>query len=71
MTPKQTREHIKLVLTKLTPANHNLFKRMYSPFDLEKDINLVVDEIPNENLKYALSQVNLTYGRVFEMLKRL
>jgi hypothetical protein len=34
-----------------------LFKRMYSPADLNKDINDVVDLLPEDKLDWAFQQV--------------
>ena len=69
MTPKQKRTEIKRILAKLTDGNRNIFMRMYSPFDLDKDINLVVDEMPAKQLQWALQQVENTYHKIFRILK--
>ena len=52
MTPNQKRTEIKRILAKLTDCNRNIFMRMYSPFNLDKDINLVVDEMPVNGVFY-------------------
>lgn len=41
-------------------AEQLLFKRMYSPKDLELPINDVIDNMPIEKIKWALSQVETT-----------
>ena len=69
MTPKQKRERIKFMLSKLTDANRNIFMRMYSPFELDKDINLVVDEMSTKKLSWVLQQVQNSYHHIFRILK--
>jgi len=71
MTPKQKRTEIKRILPKLTDGNRNIFMRMYSPFDLDKDINLVVDKMPAKQLNWALQQTQNTYYSIFRILKKL
>jgi hypothetical protein len=44
---------------------------MYSPFDLDKDINLVVDKMPAKQLNWALQQTQNTYYSIFRILKKL
>lgn len=69
MTPKQKRERIKFILSQLEDSNRMIFKRMYSHTDLEKDINLVVDDMPPKNLDWALSQCNNSYYGLLNLLK--
>lgn len=69
MTPKQKRERIKFVLSKLTDGNRSVFMRMYSHNDLTRDINVVVDELPAKRLSWALTQVENTYFKIFRMIK--
>lgn len=57
---KFARETIKLGLSRLEPKHHLLFKRMYSHNDTEKDINEVVDDMPEEKLDWAMQQVDRT-----------
>jgi len=71
MTPKQKRTEIKRILAKLSDGNRNIFMRMYSPFDLDKDINLVVDKMPAKQLNWALQQTQNTYYSIFRILKKL
>ena len=68
MTPKQTRTEIKRILSKLDDSNHLVFKRMYSHTDLEKDINLVVDDMPAKQLNWALQQCKASYHQIFRIL---
>lgn len=63
------RAQIKELLSKLTEQNQQVFKRMYSPNDMSKDINKVVDEMPKEQLKWALTQCENTYHHIFKILK--
>ena len=69
MTGKQLREEIKYNLGFLTETNQRNFKRIYSPSDLDKDINKVVDEMPYKRLKWALQQVLTTKYKLFTILK--
>jgi len=69
MTPKQKRTEIKRILPKLTDGNRNIFMRMYSPFDLDKDINLVVDKMPAKQLNWALQQTQNSYHHIFRIIK--
>lgn len=68
MTPKQKRTEIKRILAKLEEENRMIFKRMYSHLDLDKDINLVVDDMPAKKLDWALQQCKATYHRIFKIL---
>lgn len=68
MTPKQKRSEIKRILSKLDDHNRYIFKRMYSHDDLEKDINLVVDNMPAKQLNWALQQCKNTYHKIFKIL---
>ena len=54
------RETLKEGLAKCTKEQILLFKRMYSHEDLEKDINKVVDDMPDEKLDWAMQQVERT-----------
>lgn len=69
MTPKQKRNEIKRILPLLNDNNRRIFMRMYSHLDLNKDINLVVDEMPAKQLSWALIQVQNTYYEIFAILK--
>lgn len=57
------REEIKSGLAQLTDAHRLLFKRMYSHENLEADINDVVDDMPDDKLTHALSQVERTLAK--------
>jgi hypothetical protein len=63
------REEIKRILGFLNEGNHMTFRRMYSPTDLGKDINQVVDEMPSNQLQWALHQVTNSYHSIFRILK--
>jgi|AntAceMinimDraft_11_1070367.scaffolds.fasta_scaffold285024_2 hypothetical protein len=68
MTPKQKRSEIKRILFKLDDHNRLMFKRMYSNNNLEKDIDLVVDDMPAKQLDWALQQCKNTYYKIFKIL---
>jgi hypothetical protein len=68
MTPKQKRSEIKRILFKLDDHNRLMFKRMYSNNNLEKDIDLVVDNMPAKQLDWALQQCKNTYYKIFKIL---
>ena len=69
MTPKQKRERIKFILSKLTDGNRGIFMKMYSHEDLTRDINEVVDTMPPKQLKWALQQCESSYQRIFRIIK--
>jgi len=54
------RQKIKEGLSELTEGNQMKFKRMYSHNNLELPINNVVDNMPEEKLDWALTQVQNT-----------
>lgn len=54
------RETLKEGLAKLPEDNQKMFKRMYSPENLEADINEVVDNVPVDRLDWAMQQVART-----------
>lgn len=70
LTSKQKRAEILRLLEKLTDDNHNIFKRMYSPKNLEKPIDEVVNDIDRKYLDHALRQCKNTYHSFFERMKR-
>jgi len=51
------REEIKKGLAQLEDKNRLLFNRMYSHDNLERPVNEVVDDMPEEKLNWALTQV--------------
>ena len=51
------RQQLKDGLAMLPESHHLMFKRMYSHKNLEKDINAVVDDMPEEKLDWAMQQV--------------
>lgn len=57
------RAEIKSGMALLPKENHRIFKLMYSHKDLDKDINAVVDDIPDDKLDWALTQVQRTLGK--------
>jgi len=57
------RTEIKSGLTKCTAAEQHMFMRMYSHKDLDKDINVVVDNMSTEKLDCALGQVERTVAK--------
>jgi hypothetical protein len=69
MTPKQKRAEIKRILHLLSPKNREVFNYMYSPYDLGRPTDEVVDNMPANRLSWALSQCQSSYYRIFELLK--
>ena len=51
------RTQIKEGLAQLEDENRLLFNRMYSHDNLERPVNEVVDDMPEEKLNWALTQV--------------
>ena len=51
------RGEIKEALSRLPERSHSIFNRMYSPDDIGKDINSVVDDMDVDKLDWALTQV--------------
>ena len=58
---KFARDKLKEWLPKCTPAEQLVFKRMYSPKDVTLPIETVVDNMPWENLDWAMTQVERTF----------
>lgn len=54
------RQQLKEDLTQCTEAQQLLFKRMYSHDDLERSIDEVVNNIPEDKLDRAMDQVERT-----------
>lgn len=69
MNSKQKRTEIKRILALLNDQNRLFFKRMYSFPDVEKDINMVVDEMDAKKLSWALKQCEASYYNIFRILK--
>lgn len=63
---KQKIIKLKQLLGSLPVSNVDIFKRMYSPNDLGKDINLVVDEMHYSKLDWAIAQCENTIKKVAE-----
>jgi hypothetical protein len=57
------KQNIKDGLAKCTEAQQLLFKRMYSHKNLELAIDKVVDNMPDEKLDMALTQVEATLNK--------
>lgn len=51
------RKTLKLTLAECSPAQQMIFKRMYSPNNLDCSINIIIDTMPSERLGWALEQV--------------
>lgn len=58
------RSQLKDGLSKLPKSNQHLFKRMYSHKDLEKSIDQVVDDMPEEKLDWAMQQVQRSVDKI-------
>lgn len=70
MTPKETRQEIKRLLSLLEDSNRKVFNRMYSPFDITQDVNITVDSMPAKQLLWALKQCQNSYYKIFRILQR-
>lgn len=57
------RKTLKQGLAKCTEKQVLMFKRIYSHGDLKKQINDVVDSMPDEKLDWAMQQVQRTLER--------
>lgn len=51
------RNTLKEGLSKLPESSQLMFKKMYSPHNLESGINDVVDAMPEDRLDWAMQQV--------------
>jgi hypothetical protein len=69
MTHAQKRAEIKRILALLAEANRTVFKLMYSPKDLDLDINRVVDEMSWRELDWALKKCENSYHKIFTILR--
>ena len=58
------RNSLKVSLMILTKEHQMLFKRMYSPEDLDADINDVVDRLNDKDLDWAMQQVQRSLDRL-------
>lgn len=70
MTPKQRREEIKRLLSRLNSHNRDIFNRMYSPNNILRDVNDTVDNMPAKQLQWALTQCQNSYYNLFKVIKR-
>ena len=61
---QEVRTEIKSGLKMLTPQHQAFFKRMYSHDDLDKPIDIVVDDMPEDYLDRALAQVKRTIENI-------
>jgi len=57
---KFARDTLKAGLVQLPKENQIIFKRMYSHKDLSKPIDKVVDDMPVDQLDWAMTQVQNT-----------
>jgi hypothetical protein len=65
------RKELKEGLAKLPEANQQIFKRMYSPKNLEKPINDVVDSMLPNQLSWAMEQVDSTIEKNLKLAKNI
>lgn len=54
------RQTIKDGLDQLSEKHRSMFKRMYSPNDLDIEINILVNRLPVVKLEWAMQQVTST-----------
>lgn len=57
------RKRIKEGLALCTKPQREMFKRMYSPRDLEMPINAMIDAMPSDKLDRAMTQVKNTLDK--------
>ena len=57
------RSELKKGLSLCTDNEKNIFSRMYSHKDPKKDINLIVDDMPEDRLDWAMVQVKRTLDK--------
>lgn len=57
------KDKLKELLPQCTEAQQVMFKRMYSHKDLEKPINDIIDELPDDRINLALTQVENTISK--------
>ena len=63
------RQTLKDGLAQLPESHQKLFKRMYSHKNLDLDINLVVDQMSQDKLDWALGQVKRSLNKIFNIEK--
>lgn len=68
MLKAYTKQFIKKGLAKCNNKQILLFKRMYSPNNLDADINSIVDNMPEDKLDWAMQQVQRTLSLKREQL---
>jgi hypothetical protein len=61
---KFARDTLKAELALLNHRHHTTFKLMYSHRNLDKPINDVVDDLPEEQLDWAMQQVHATLKKL-------
>ena len=54
------KNYLKENISKCSDEQILIFKRMYSPKNLDLDINLVIDKIPDDKLSWAMEQIDNT-----------
>ena len=69
LTPKQKRAEIKRILYLLSEENREMFNRMYSPQDIDREVSETVDSMPAKQLSWALQQCQNSYHRIFKVIK--
>ena len=58
------RKFLKENIPKCSEGEIHVFKMMYSPVNPQLDIDKVIDQMPDEKLDWAMSQVNNTMKKV-------
>lgn len=58
------RKYLKVMVGLLTPGQQDVFKRMYSHQNLDKSIDAIIDDMPQERLAWATKQVENTRSNV-------
>jgi len=63
---KEQRLKLKQLLGSLPESNIIVFKHMYSHKDLTKDINSIIDELPDSRIRWCINQCENTVKKVAE-----
>lgn len=61
---KFAQKKLKSGLSQLPEGHQLLFKRMYSHKNLNADINVIVDNLPDEKLDWAMQQVENSLNKL-------
>ena len=60
------RQQLKEGISELPEGHHRIFKRMYSHKNLDKPINDVIDDMPEDKLDWAMQQVQRSIDKILK-----